>query len=115
MENIIKLIEALINFVTIGFVLSTISRYTCEGILNALGISTVLLKRIFVFLVNVFITYYAMFVLYSYTYYDAVLVLLFVCAGTEALHNILTQLKKSKEEVSLNETLAETTEYHDEV
>ncbi len=115
MENIIKLIETLINFVTIGFVLSTISRYTCEGILNALGVSKVWLKRVFVFLVNLFVVYYAMFILYSYTIYDATLVLLFVCAGTEALHSMLTQLKKSKEEVTLKETLPETTEYYEEV
>ena len=115
MENIITLIETLINFVTIGLVLSTISRYTCEGILNALGVTRVWLKRAFVFSVNLFVVYYAMFVLYTYTIYDAIIVLLFVCAGTEALHSILTQLKKSKEEVTLTETVPEETEYNDEV
>ena len=115
MEAIIELIETLLRFVMIGFVLSTVSRYTCEGILNALGISKVWLKRVFVFGVNLFIVYYTMFILYSYTYYDATIVLLFVCAGTEALHNMITQLKKAKEEVALNETLPESTEYFDEV
>ena len=115
MEAIIELIETLIKFVTMGFVLSTVSRYTCEGILNAIGVSKVWLKRVFVFAVNLFVVCYAMFILYSYTIYDAILVLLFVCAGTEALHSILTQLKKSKEEVTLVETLPEETEFNDEV
>ena len=115
METIIELIETLLRFVMIGFVLSTVSRYTCEGILNALGVTTVWVKRLFVFAVNLFVVCYAMFILYSYTIYDAILVLLFVCAGTEALHNMITQLKKAKEEVTLNETLPESTEYFDEV
>lgn len=115
MEVIIELIETILKFLMIGFVLSTVSRYTCEGILNALGVSKVWLKRVFVFVVNLFIVYYTMFIQYSYTYYDAAMVLLFVCAGTEALHNMITQLKKAKEEVTLNETLPQTTEYYDEV
>ena len=115
MENIITLIETLINFVTIGFVLSTVSRYTCEGILNALGVSKAWMKRAFVFAVNLFVVYYAMFVLYTYTIFDAIIVLLFVCAGTEALHSMLTQLKRTREEVTLTETVPVETEYSEEV
>lgn len=104
------IITMFMQFLFLSMVLATIVKFVAEGMLDAFGISTVWLKRVIVFSMNVLLVYYVMQVLHSYMIIECVIVLLFTCAGAEALHNVINKIKEYKnarDEI----TLPETTEY----
>jgi len=90
----------LIQFVVVALALSVATRYVSEGLINAWGIEFVWMKRLLVLCVNAFFCWWWMFTqaTIQYTYIDYALVLLCVCSGTEALHNIINTLKDVQSE-----------------
>lgn len=106
------IIELFFNYIIIAMILSTISKFVCEGIIDAWGVSNAWLKRLFVILMNGLLTYYATLVLNQYEIIECVIVMLFTCAGAEALHNAVNRIKKYKDLDNV-ESLPENTEYID--
>lgn len=108
------IIELFFNYIIIAMILSTISKFSCDGIINAWGISNAWLKRLFVVLMNGLLTYYATLVLNQYAIIECVIVMLFTCAGAEAMHNTINKIKQYQD-ISNVESLPESTEYVEEV
>lgn len=104
------IITTFMQFLFLALTLATIVKFVAEGMLDAFGIVTVWIKRLIVFLLNLLLVYYVMRVIHSYMIVECVIVLLFTCAGAEALHNVINKIKEYKN-VRDEITLPETTEY----
>jgi len=108
--------DLLIRFVVVALALSVATRYMAEGLIDAWGVDSVWLKRALVLSVNAFITWWYMFTQATaqYTYYDYAFVLLCVCSGTEALHNIINELQEYRSSMQEYTTEAIADTYSDD-
>lgn len=106
------IIELFFNYIIMAMILSTISKFSCEGVIDAWGISKVWLKRVLVILINGLLTFYVTRVLNQFAIIECVIVMLFTCAGAEALHMAINRIKEYKD-ISNVESLPETTEFDD--
>lgn len=113
LQEIVTLIELLFRLIGIALVLSTISRFTSEGMINAWGITSAWMKRALVLCLNTLLVFYAMFVHYDYAYIEGCIVLLLTCAGADSIHSMLNKVKAYKEDTPFG-SQPETTEYDSE-
>lgn len=112
-------VNLLIQFVVVALALSVATRYIAEGLIDAWGITSVWLKRFLVLCVNAFMCWWWMFTqaTVQYSYIDYALILMCVCSGTEALHNIISTLKDVQSqypEYTVEEPEEETSSDYDE-
>ena len=91
-----KIITLFFNFMMTAMVLSTISKFACDGILAAWSVQNAWIKRGVVLLMNMLLTYFTCLVLNSYTLIETFIVLLFVIAGADALHSAMNKIKEFK-------------------
>ena len=101
-------VELFFDLMSKALLLSVISKAVSEGIIDAWSVQNAWFKRLLVLAMNGMLTYYVMFVLGTSTIYEFVILLLFTCAGAEAIHSVINQLK-NQNQVSL----PETTEFDD--
>ena len=106
------IIELFFNYIIIAMILSTISKFSCEGIIDAWGIGNAWIKRLVVILMNGLLTFYVTQVLNQYQIIECVIVMLFTCAGAEALHKAINKIKDYKDLGNID-SLPEATEYID--
>ena len=109
-----KIITLFFNFMMTAMVLSTISKFACDGILAAWSVQNAWIKRGVVLLMNMLLTYYTCLVLNSYTLIETFIVLLFVIAGADALHSAMNKIKEFKFVENTQMSIPDNTEYSEE-
>lgn len=112
--DLLQIIELMVALIVIALIVSIITRYTCEGIFDALGIENILVKRVLVLVVNALLLFYIMFVLSKYKIIEYVIALLFASAGADALHKAIKAVNEAKTTYTLTDAVPNTTEYMDE-
>ncbi|MDD6467003.1 MAG: hypothetical protein PUF50_02355 [Erysipelotrichaceae bacterium] len=112
--DLLKIIELILALVLIALIVSIVTRYTCEGIFDALGIENVLVKRLLVIIINALLLYYIMFILAKYRVIEFVIALLFASAGADALHKAIKAVNEARTAYALNDIPPNVTEYNDE-
>lgn len=109
-----SIITLFFGYMMVAIVLSTISKFVCDGIIAAWSIQNGWLKRFVVLAMNVLLTYYVCLILNSYAYIEAAMVLLFVISGADALHNALNKIKEYTVVTNTQTSIPEVTEYSED-